>query len=373
MTHTLSTHAEYPFGTGLKNYTTLTFGTIESFEKERRLHVYFKEPTAEQQRVLDTLARNSTVTILLEAGAVRELDLQAESDQDFTRWKRALISNIAHADEAARQGEGLTIPPEAIPKSDMLPSNQIPVLERSFSKSGTFTSKKNMLIREGSLDSAGTASLGAIEEEITPNENLPEITQEHLGNDNSTDTANREHAMSEETAAADSLRVAASTESEDHQNTSGIADTATTMTGDTRSVGTASTVVEEDDDDGDDEDGIILTPLPFEAKKAAAIAALEGVEIYQEYFLKQGHFFKNWKRRYFVLDSGILYYYEKDIPGVSLRWFFFLTMLWYNLWLCIYCRTAVRKRPEGIYSPAVCSGSSKHEHPPDAHKISSFN
>lgn len=314
---------------------------MESFEEEHRMHIYFEEPTSEQQMILDTLARNSTVTIMLEAGAVRELHLQADSDNEFMRWKRALTLNIAHAYEDAKQGERLTIPPEAIPKSDMLPNNQIPVLERSFSRSGTFTSKKNVLIADGSFDveeadqestvveggdGVGSGSLDAIEEETNhheqdiPDENIPETNLTEQGNESSLEMLHREHTLSEETATADSLRVVASSESEDHHNTSGVADTATTMTGDTRSVGTASTVVdEEDEEDGEDEDGIILTPIPFETKKAAAIAALEGVDVYKEYFSKQGHFFKNWKRRYFVLDSGILYYYEKDMAGTYWR------------------------------------------------------
>lgn len=56
-----------------------------------------------------------------------------------------------------------------------------------------------------------------------------------------------------------------------------------------------------------------------EAPVAAAVAAEEPVEeepaIYMGYLTKRGHFVRNWKRRYFVLDAGVLKYYSKSLEG----------------------------------------------------------
>ena len=325
----------------------MTFAKLEAFKNERRLHVYFEDPTSEQQQVLDVLARNSVVTIMLEVGAVRELHLKADSDEQFQVWLDALGNHIDYAETAAHLGENLAIPPEAIPRSGALGS-QVPVLERSFSKSGVFTGKpRSSSLHGNSLDATAedetpevdvdpvirAPSMGVIEEGSDVAMLAPDTQDEvargtdSVQTDITRDVGSSAHITSEvdqvdkidtptvETVIETAFEPEPATEETKAElvaDAAAIEETATTVTGDTRSVGTASTEADEEDG-GEEEDGIILTPM----KSEVVMPVEDTVEVYKNYFSKQGHFFKNWKRRYFVLDNGILYYYEKDIPGVN--------------------------------------------------------
>lgn len=48
---------------------------------------------------------------------------------------------------------------------------------------------------------------------------------------------------------------------------------------------------------------------------ASAAAEVDKVTMFKGFMKKRGHVVKNWKRRYFVLDQGILYYYVNSIPS----------------------------------------------------------
>lgn len=283
----------------------------------------------EQQCTLDSLVRRSAVTVMLEVGAVRELHLKAETTKEYSEWRYAFTRQIEYANIAAQNGYDLIIPPEAIPKSVELDS-QVPVLERSFSKIGTFTRKNSNV---GSME---IGSFGEISE-ITDRNNEPDsidkieiltvlgeqVEKEHSGvslKQKSEGDARNSPPETDESSSSIVVGVSTSTVGADANQQNSVAgddwpgatETATTVTGDTRSAGTASTEANDDEE----EEGIILTSSLKPEKSEECNPTY--VEISKGYFLKQGHFFKNWKRRFFVLDNGVLYYYEKDIPGITI-------------------------------------------------------
>lgn len=318
---------EYPFGTGLKNYTTLTFAKAEYFEKECRLHVFFEEPSPEQQQKLDVLARHSVVTIMLDVGAVREHILQADTLDEFRKWKSAIQRHIEYADMAAYLSADLVFPPEAIPASGTM-VNQVPVLERSFSKSGSYTgNRKSISFDDGNFAAAGAEEderLGPIDE-VTAEDIRVETTEESsLDPDLALQTVPESDTPVYHPSPNIALDIVEYDPVDDANNIAiegnhdnapsdpappAVLGTPTTVTGDTRSVGTASTEEE-------DEDGIVLDLVkPEMEERCLPKQAVPAVDVYKGYFLKQGHFFKNWKKRFFVLDNGILYYYEKECAG----------------------------------------------------------
>lgn len=76
-------------------------------------------------------------------------------------------------------------------------------------------------------------------------------------------------------------------------------------------------VVREDDDDDDDditpvEEQLASCALPVCTPDKTASPTSQIPTVVMGYLMKQGHFVKNWKKRFFVVERGVLRYYEKE-------------------------------------------------------------
>jgi hypothetical protein len=80
------------------------------------------------------------------------------------------------------------------------------------------------------------------------------------------------------------------------------------------------------------------TPIPTQTQEKAKEeepAAVKIPAMHSGYLTKQGHFVRSWKRRYFVLDGGMLKYFGKAIDG-RLRCISYVhLMLRCYLWLVV--------------------------------------